>query len=41
MAKYIFGRRFHDLKYLEDEFFFIILQTTKNLMAQLQKFEEI
>ena len=40
MAKYGFGRRFHDLKYFEVGFFFIFLEFIINLRATLQNFVE-
>ena len=41
MAKYGFGRRFHELKYFKVTFnFFIFLEFIINLRASLQKFVE-
>ena len=40
MAKYGFGRKFHDLKYFEVGFFFVFLEFTRSLRVSLQKFVE-
>ena len=40
MAKFGFGRRFHDIKYFEVGFIFMFLEFIINLRATLQKFVE-
>ena len=40
MAKSSFGRRFHDLKYFEDGFFFISFKFIIYLRSTLQNFVE-
>ena len=37
MPKYGFGRRFHDLKYLEVDYFYMFLEFTINLRASYVK----